>query len=219
MAFFCIAFTNCNDEKPKILIVGDSISIGYTPYVKNNLGNRAKIYHNPGNAKHTNYGLQNIKEWAQAENWDIIQFNWGLWDICHRTDDDYPDNKSKRIGVITTSKSEYAKNIDSIVSILKASSDAKLIFVTTTHVPEDDAGRHSADVYKYNDIAIEIMTRRGVFVNEVHQPSITIHELFGEGKNDVHYNSLGYEKLSEIISQYLIEKLDTTLYLKPTIAE
>ena len=73
------------DKKTKILIIGDSISIGYTPFVKAYFYDKAIVSHNPGNAQHTGTGLLKIEEWLEHENWDIVQFNWGLWDLCYRS--------------------------------------------------------------------------------------------------------------------------------------
>lgn len=63
---------------PKILIIGDSISLGYMSFVKKALENVATIYHNPGNARHTGYGLEQIEEWLGEDDWDVVLFNWSL---------------------------------------------------------------------------------------------------------------------------------------------
>lgn len=45
-------------ERPNVLIIGDSISIGYTPYVKAALSNRMEVVHAPGNNSATVTGLK-----------------------------------------------------------------------------------------------------------------------------------------------------------------
>ncbi len=45
------------DELPNVLIIGDSISLGYTPFVKSALNDKANVVHNKGNAQHTGTGL------------------------------------------------------------------------------------------------------------------------------------------------------------------
>lgn len=70
-----LTLTRNIEDNPKILIIGDSISIGYTPFVQNNLQERADVFHNPGNAQHTGTGLKKIEEWIGEVEWDIIQFN------------------------------------------------------------------------------------------------------------------------------------------------
>ncbi|MDX1759889.1 MAG: SGNH/GDSL hydrolase family protein, partial [Arenibacter algicola] len=84
--FLCLGY---KPKDPKILIIGDSISIGYFSKVKEALATKAIVMHNPGNAQHTGTGLEKIKDWIGKEDWDIIQFNWGLWDLCYR----HPDSK------------------------------------------------------------------------------------------------------------------------------
>jgi len=66
---------------PKVLIIGDSISIGYTPPLTEMLRGKAEVVHNPGNATHSAYGLKNLDAWLGDAKWDVIQFNHGLHDL------------------------------------------------------------------------------------------------------------------------------------------
>jgi len=186
--------TACNNRKPNILIIGDSISIGYTPLVENYFVDMAIISHNPGNAQHTGTGLDKIEEWIGSGKWDIIQFNW---------DSKVQGKRDKVNGKITYSVDDYKYNLDSIVSILEENTEAKLIFVTTTYVPEDEAGRYTDDAIKYNDAAKMVMKKHGVIVNDIYEQSIQIHKKFGKGSDDVHYTNEGYEKLCELVTDFL----------------
>ncbi|GAA0879991.1 hypothetical protein GCM10009119_29610 [Algoriphagus jejuensis] len=133
--------TSFQQEKVKILIIGDSISIGYTPFVIANLEDVAYVSHNPGNAQHTGTGLEHIEAWIGDNDWDIIQFNWGLWDLCYRHPDSKEQgNRDKINGAITFDVESYGRNLDSIVKLIRARSNAELIFVTTTYVPDEEAG-------------------------------------------------------------------------------
>jgi lysophospholipase L1-like esterase len=213
LIIIAIVFLACDIGNPKILIIGDSISIGYTPFVEDYFSGKAMVSHNPGNAQHTGTGLKNIEAWVGDENWDIIQFNWGLWDLCYRhTDSKVQGKRDKVRGNITYTLEEYKNNLDSIVSILKNISDARLIFITTTYVPEDEAGRFKDDAVKYNKAAKDIMQKQGILVNDIYERSISIHKRYGKGSNDVHYTKEGYEELSELITNFLtteIKSIDT----------
>jgi len=196
-------------REPKILIIGDSISIGYTPFVKTHFSGKATVVHNTGNAQHTGTGLKKIEEWLGDEKWDIIQFNWGLWDLCYR----HPDskvygNRDKINGKITHTVEEYAANLDSIISILRKKTKAKLIFVTTTYVPENESGRYTVDVERYNDAAKPVLKKYKVLVNDIYPESIPIHKKFGKGSQDVHYSKDGYEALGKLISDFLDTEID-----------
>ncbi|MFV0468192.1 MAG: SGNH/GDSL hydrolase family protein [Dysgonomonas sp.] len=207
IAFLCIAllivfsFTN---RKQNVLIIGDSISIGYTPFVKKDLEKKAQVFHNPGNAQHTGVGLNKVKEWIGDTNWDVIQFNWGLWDLCYRSPESkVQGNRDKINGIITNSVDVYVANLDSIVTILKQETNAKLIFVTSTFIPEDEEGRFYEDAMVYNDGAIEVMKKHDVYVNDIYAKSAKIHRKHGMGSNNVHYTKEGYQELSNEIVIYL----------------
>ena len=193
---------------PEILMIGDSISLGYTPFVKEYFKGKAVIVHSPGNAGHSGMGLENIREWIGKRDWNVIQFNFGLWDLCYRhPDSELYGNRDKINGTITFSVDDYAANLDSIVTILKKISDAKLIFVTTTYVPEEEGGRYAKDVKKYNRAAKEVMKKHDVLVNDIYKESIGIHKRNGTGSDDVHYTEKGYEQLAKIIGAYLEKTL------------
>ena len=63
-----------------VYIIGDSISLGYTPEVTRLLAGRARVIHNPGNAQYSSFGLRNLRGWLGDERFDLIHFNWGCWD-------------------------------------------------------------------------------------------------------------------------------------------
>ena len=199
-----LIWSGCAKHKPKILIVGDSISLGYTPYVREDLQGIAQVYHNRGNAQHTGTGLDSIETWIGTKDWDIIQFNWGLWDLCYRHPDSKTQgNRDKVHGTITYELEDYGKNLDSIVQWMKAKSDAKLIFVTTTYVPENEAGRYQEDAIRYNQLAKRIMEENGVVINDIYEASRRIHRQYGKDSGDVHYLPEGYRALAKEITDFL----------------
>jgi len=199
-----ILLTSLSKKKQKVLIIGDSISIGYTPFVKEHFLNKLIVEHNPGNAQHTGKGLKNIKQWIADEQWDIIQFNWGLWDLCYREQGSKAIGKRDKInGQITYSLEEYEKNLEQIVQSIRQLSNAELIFVTTSYVPEQEAGRFLKDPLKYNKVAKKIMKKYGIKVNDIYKKSKKIHKKYGKGADDVHYSKKGYEYLSIEIINFL----------------
>ena len=200
--------TAFKNVQKKVLIIGDSISIGYTPFVQEYFTDIAFVKHNEGNAQHTGNGLTNIEAWLGEESWDIIQFNWGLWDLCYR----HPDskvygNRDKIHGKPDFAVEDYASNLDSLVTIMKEKTSAKLIFVTTTYVPKDEPGRFESDAVKYNEVAKAIMKKQSIVVNDIYEPSVAIHHTYGMGSKDVHYKKEGYEKLSKLIIDFLEKQM------------
>lgn len=206
LIFLCLSLSNCHDKKAKILIIGDSISMGYTPFVKKALKEGATVHHNRGNAQHTGIGLKKIEEWLKAEQWDIIQFNWGLWDICYRNNTlKFPNNKDKIKGKITVDLGDYESNLNSLVRTIRKNSNAKLVFVTTTYVPPQNKGRFAKDVIRYNEVAKKIMKKHKVAINDLYKASSSIHKKHGKTSTDVHYTKEGYEKLAAVVADHLKE--------------
>lgn len=197
-----------SDSPKKILIIGDSISIGYTPFVEEALRGEAIVKHNPGNAQHTGTGLLKLEEWLGNEEWDIIQFNWGLWDLCYRHPDSKVYGKRDKInGTVTFSPEEYAANLDKLVKRLKETG-AKLIFVSTSYVPEGEAGRKKGDEIKYNAMATEVMIANGVLINDIHKYSKKVHKTYKSADGDVHYTDAGYSLLAKKIVKMLKQELN-----------
>ena len=199
-----IVLIAANEAPPRVLIIGDSISLGYTPFVKAHLQGKAEVVHNRGNAGDTGRGLENIREYIGDGNWDVIQFNWGLWDLCYR----HPDakvygNRDKINGTLTFSVEDYKANLDSLVCIMKELSNAELVFLTTTYVPQEEAGRFAEDVEIYNNAAKEVMAKYDVRVHDIYDVSAEIHKEYGIGSDDVHYTKEGSEKLGVFVSNYL----------------
>ena len=70
-----------------VLIVGDSVSVGYAPWVASALATRALVQHSPwgadGGAEETQFGARCIENLVRAPNGtplspDVLLFNWGL---------------------------------------------------------------------------------------------------------------------------------------------
>ena len=66
---------------PRVLVIGDSISIGYTLGVRALLRGKANVHRPAENCRHTDIGLEKLEEWLGDQPWDVIHFNWGLHDL------------------------------------------------------------------------------------------------------------------------------------------
>jgi acyl-CoA thioesterase-1 len=142
---------------PRVLLIGDSISIGYTAPVRDLLKGKANVHRNPGNGGPTTNGLAHLKQWLGDGKWDVIHFNWGLHDLKFM-----PDGKRQ---VATMA---YEKNLRDLVRRLKATG-AKLIWAATTPVPEGaNPPRKNADVLAYNAIAQKIMEENQIAVDDLY---------------------------------------------------
>ena len=182
--------------RPKVLIIGDSISLGYTPHVVEMLKSEADVVHNRGNAQHSGTGVKKIDDWLGDTKWDVIHFNWGLWDLCYRNPESKVQGRRDKVnGTLTLTLEEYEKNLDQLVARM-AKTGAKLIWASTTVVPDGEAGRKVGDDLKYNGVASRVMEEYGVPTNDLNKLSRTfLPELFTAPGN-VHFKAEGSQRLA-----------------------
>lgn len=185
---------------PRVLLIGDSISLGYTPHVIELLKGEADVRHHPGNAQHTGTGLKKIDAWLGTERWDVIHFNWGLWDLCYRN----PKSKNqgrrdKAEGALTTSLEQYEQNLDALVKRLRRT-DAELIWAHTTVVPEGELGRKVDDDRLYNEAAARVMKKHGVAINDLNQLTRSFATDQFTGPGNVHFTPAGSKRIAEQVS-------------------
>ena len=193
--------------KAKVLLIGDSISIGYTPHVKTNLAAIANVRHHKGNAQHTRTGIAKLDSWIGKTSWDVIHFNWGLWDLCYRHPKSKVQGKRDKInGTITVPVEEYEKNLDSLVQRLKKT-DATLIWAHTTVVPEGEAGRHPKDAILYNEAAARVMKKHGVAINDLHTLTSEFDAKRFIRPGDVHYTADGSQLLANQVADTIRSQL------------
>jgi hypothetical protein len=103
------------EKLPRVLIIGDSISIGYTKPTQKLLKGKADVRRISGNGGHTGRGIENLDKWLGEEKWDVIHFNWGLWDLAYRPGESKVRGLDKKNGKQTWSPEEYDKNLRELV--------------------------------------------------------------------------------------------------------
>ena len=187
-------------DRPKVLIIGDSISIGYTPLVQQLLLDSATVKRVPGNCQFSLHGAEHVKEWVAEGEWDVIHFNFGLWDWYGWQQD-----------LLATPES-YGRNLEQIVKHLKASG-AALIFATTT--PPCAEAEHNSQVLvttararQFRETALKIMTANGVAINDLYAtmlPHLATHQI---AVNDVHFKTAGSALLAEKVSASILKALE-----------
>jgi len=187
-------------DQPNVLIIGDSISWGYTPAVVQMMQQEANVRHNAGNAQHTAAGLRKLDVWLGDTKWDVIHFNWGLWDLCYRHPESTEQGKRDKVrGTLTTSLEQYEQNLEQLTARLQKTG-AVLIWASTTVVPEGEAGRKLNDELRYNEVAAQVMQRHGVRINNLNKLSRTFSTALFTKPGDVHFMAEGYAKLADQVA-------------------
>ena len=194
---------------PRVLIIGDSISIGYTAGVREKLEGVANVHRIPGNAGHTGMGIENLDKWLDEKNgsWDLIHFNWGLWDLCYRHPESKNQGKRDKVkGTLTHTPEVYARNLEAIVERLEKTG-ATLIFATTTPVPAGEAGRKVGDDEIYNKAALAVMKKHGIQINDLHAIMADKMDRYGKKPGDVHFKPEGSALLAEAVAKEIQNEL------------
>ena len=140
---------------PRVLLIGDSISVGYTIPVQEALKGKANVHRPAMNCGPTIRGLEHLDAWLGDGKWDVIHFNWGLHDLRRDTPD-------PQVPI-----DQYEKNLDQLVKRLKQTG-AKLIWCSTTPVPEGAGRRVPADALAYNAVAKKVMDAHNIPINDLY---------------------------------------------------
>jgi len=191
-------------DKPRVLILGDSISIGYTPIVQKLLESEMTVLRpmakngKAENCSDTKSGVLHIDRWLQIDGgkWDVIHFNWGLHDVKHIMADGKTSDQAT--DPVNNTVEAYEKNLREIVAKLKATG-AKLIFATTTPCPEEPMRvfRSNADVIRYNEAAARVMKDNGVAINDLYAFALPQLKTLQIQPANVHFTPAGSQALGE----------------------
>ncbi len=174
---------------PRVLLIGDSISMGYTQPVRDLLKGKANLHRIPANGGPTSNGLKNLKTWLGTNKWDVIHFNFGIHDA-----------KFMKPGEQQVPPADYEKNLRELVKQLQATG-AKLLWATTTPIPDGELSpaRTFDKVPTYNAIARKVMEENGVAINDLNA-TITPHLAKLQNPKDVHFNKEGSEFLAKEVA-------------------
>lgn len=161
---------------PRVLLLGDSISIGYTPFVQKMLDGEAIVIRPTAangkraeNCAGTTNGVKHIDRWLKIDggNWDVVHFNFGLHDL-KRVEPDTGKGSNDPNDSRQAEPDAYERQLREIAGKLKESG-ATLIFCTTTPVPEGGVKPHRdvEDAQRYNSIGRKIAKEVGADVNDL----------------------------------------------------
>lgn len=198
------------DGLPRVLLIGDSISIGYTVAVRTLMEGAANVHRPLTNCGPTTKGVEAIDEWlktgGEGKKWDVIHFNWGLHDLKYMGSnggglaDPEAAGSHQQVPI-----DDYRKNLALLVKTLKGTG-SKLIWRNTTPVPEGCAGRVVGDSAKYNAVAAEVMAEAGVPVHDLYTFALERAAEIQLPAN-VHYSADGSKVLAEDVVRVIGKQL------------
>jgi hypothetical protein len=187
-----------------VLLIGDSIRMGYDKAVRTTLEGKANVYFPEENCRFASYYLRYVHEYKsllKEGDVDILHWNTGLWD-CLRLFGEDPH----------TPLDVYAYYIDRVCQrIKKVFPNATVIFATSTSVQSEKMGvnfkRYNEEIEKYNEVAVEIVKKYGFEVNDLYAVSKALPE---EAHSDAvhYYTPMGTEAFTNAVLSYILPHLD-----------
>ena len=150
----------------KILLLGDSIRMGYDKYVKEALEGTAEVYYPTENCKFSQYLLRFLHEWKRKFEWpddiDLVHWNAGLWDV--------PEVYGEEPISSPAHYAEMIGRLDKRIRMLFP--NAKVVFATSTAVREDGYRgvfrRYNATIERYNAIALDTLKDTDTVINDLY---------------------------------------------------
>ena len=193
------------DGIPHVLIIGDSISIGYTLPTRALLKGKVNLHRIPTNGGPTTKGLTEIEKWLGKRKWDLIHFNWGLHDLKFMGKDGTNLVPKEKGGIVQVSLPEYEKNLNNLVIRMKKSAQ-QLVWRNTTPIPPGSKARYVGDSIKYNQAAARVMKKHGVSTLDLFTPSKTNMKDWMKEAN-VHYHAHGSQALAERVAGDILKRI------------
>ena len=177
-------FVADDPERPRVLLIGDSVSRGYTQAVRRELAGKVNVHRAPANCGPTASGLKNLDGWLGGTKWALIHFNFGIHDRA-------------------TAPELYEQNLEQLVARLEATG-AKLVWASTTPVPPDtkDGEAASAAIVEKNKIAARVMQKHHVIIDDLYAWMLPDLAKFQNPK-DVHFTGPGYERLAQRVARVI----------------
>ena len=179
-----------NNDLPRVLLVGDSITYGYERFVRERLKGIAYVdFVSTSYAVDTKMYTKLVKNFAADSRYQVIHFNHGLHGIH-------------------MSKKCYEKKVESLVKELAKSS--KIILTTSTFVYE--AGNEKPDkawgkrVAERNEVVFALAQKYNFPVDDLYSESVKMpkERRYEDG---IHYTQEGYDAFSEKVATVIKENL------------
>ena len=168
-------FVKDDPKLPRVLLIGDSVSRGYTQPTRAALAGVANVHRAPANCGPTAAGVKNLEVWLGSGKWDVIHFNFGIHDRG-------------------TPAADYVNRLEAIVGRLEKTG-AKLVWASTTPIPDNPAQKQTArSIVEKNALAAEVMRKHGIPTDDLFA-ALTPRLAELQNPHDVHFTGAGYEFL------------------------
>ncbi len=186
-------------DRPRIMLLGDSIRMSYQPIVAEMLADRADVVGPAENGQFALYTLKRLGFWVEKFGVpDIVHWNNGIHDV----------GRCERRGPKQFSLDDYLTNLRFILEGLETLEAGRVIFALTTPVRDgaDWTGREwswrNDEIDTYNAAARAFMERKSVAINDLNAAVRTDPgRLLSE--DDLHLSDAGRQTCAEAVVRTL----------------
>ncbi len=202
-ALFSVLF----QQKKLVILLGDSIRMGYQATVIKELKEVAEVWAPTENGAHTANLLVQLSTWVLPKHAAVIHLNAGLHDLKTL----HYDTRETVIPL-----RHYRENVETLLRTMREKTPARLIWATTTLVNDEGSRRareknrefrrYNVDVEAYNRAAVKVCRKLRVPVNDLYTLSQQHPEL--QLPDGVHFSPAGYELLGKQVAARIRESLD-----------
>jgi len=174
---------------PRLLIIGDSISRGYTLATRHVLAGKINVHRAPENCGPTANGLKKVDIWLGGGKWDVITWNFGIHDR-------------------NTAPAIYKANLESLLKRLRQTG-AKVVWVRTTPAPPSGTNNEKfsdAQCDRLNALADELMKAN-------HVPEVDLYTLLKpklaelQLPSNVHFKEEGYQLMGGEMAKAILAEM------------
>jgi len=186
-----------------IILLGDSIRLGYQDIVRGELAEWAEIWAPEENGRDSRNILAHLDDWVIARAPDLVHLNCGLHDL----------KREFNATMNQVPLDEYATNVRTILTRLQRATRAQITWATTTPVNEawhhanKEFDRFESDVIAYNSCATQIARELNIPIDDLY--AVVTH--FGRDKlllpDGVHFTAAGYTLLGKHVAQAIKQNL------------
>ena len=187
---------------PLIVLIGDSIRMGYQDHVVSQLAGRAEVWAPEPNGGDSRNVLAHLDQWALSRQPDIVHVNCGLHDL------------KRAFGAESeVSLAEYERNVRQILQRLQRELNGAVVWAATT--PVDETWHHQnkgfdrleADVEAYNAAARAVAEDLGVPIDDL----FAVVQREGKTRlltqDGVHFTTEGSQLLGRAVAECIWEHL------------
>ena len=181
---------------PLVVLIGDSIRMGYQDHVASQLAGRVKVWAPEENGGDSRNVLAHLDQWIFSRQPDLVHVNCGLHDL------------KRAFGAASAVPvDEYEGNVRQILQKLQRELNGAVVWATTTPVDENwhhqnkGFDRLGADVEAYNAAACAVAEDIGVPIDDL----FAVVQREGKARlltqDGVHFTEEGSQLLGRVVAE------------------